>query len=179
MKRLLLIVFLSGLFVRMHAVNITVVRVTNEMTEVAAVSSMRFLPGQTIQFTMANGEKSEVSGVRMINFENNDVNRKVKEFIMSEEFDPQVICNFENNDFTAVEDVVASSSIRVYPNPTADMLIIDGAKAKQEIEMYSLNGTKVFSAQSQEGVNTIHVAELPNGVYMLRLGNETFKLIKE
>lgn len=153
MKRLLLIVFLSGLFVSMHAVNITVVRVTNEMTEVAAVSSMRFLPGQTIQFTMANGEKSEVSGVRMI--------------------------NFENNDFTAVEDVVASSSIRVYPNPTADMLIIDGAKAKQEIEMYSLNGTKVFSAQSQEGVNTIHVAELPNGVYMLRLGNETFKLIKE
>lgn len=28
---------------------------------------------------------------------------KVKEFIMSEEFDPQVICNFENNGFTVAD----------------------------------------------------------------------------
>jgi hypothetical protein len=59
------------------------------------------------------------------------------------------------------------------------MLIIDGAAAEQEIAIYSLNGSKVLSAQSQEGTNTIQVSELPNGVYLLLLSNETFKLIKE
>jgi hypothetical protein len=137
----------------MQAVNITVVRVTNEIKEVETVSSMRFLPGQTIQFTLTSGESTEVTGVRKI--------------------------SFENNDFTAVEDVLTPSTIRVYPNPTADMLIIDGVTAQQEIAIYSLNGAKVLSSQSQEGTNTLHVSDLPNGVYLLKLANETFKLIKE
>ena len=153
MKRLFVVLFLSGLFMHMQAVNITVVRVTNEIKEVESVSSMRFLPGQTIQITLANGESTEVTGVRKI--------------------------SFENNDFTAVEDVLTPSTIRVYPNPTADMLIIDGVTAKQEIAIYSLNGAKVLSSQSQEGTNTLHVSDLPNGVYLLKLANETFKLIKE
>lgn len=153
MKRLFVVLFLSGLFMHMQAVNITVVRVTNEIKEVETVSSMRFLSGQTVQFTLASGESTEVTGVRKI--------------------------SFENNDFTAVEDVVTPSTIRVYPNPTADMLIIDGVTAKQEIAIYSLNGAKVLSALSQEGTNTLHVSDLPNGVYLLKLANETFKLIKE
>jgi hypothetical protein len=153
MKRLFVVLFLSGLFMHMQAVNITVVRVTNEIKEVETVSSMRFLPGQTIQFTLASGESTEVTGVRKI--------------------------SFENNDFTAIEDVTTPSTIRVYPNPTADMLIIDGVTAQQEIAIYSLNGAKVLSSQSQEGTNTLHVSDLPNGVYLLKLANETFKLIKE
>ena len=153
MKRLFVVLFLCGLFMHMQAVNITVVRVTNEIKEVETVSSMRFLPGQTILFTLTSGESTEMTGVRKI--------------------------SFENNDFTAIEDVTTPSTIRVYPNPTADMLIIDGVTAKQEIAIYSLNGAKVLSTQSQEGTNTIQVSDLPNGVYLLRLSNETFKLIKE
>ena len=153
MKRLFVVLFLCGLFLNMQAVNITVVRVTNEIKEVETVTSMRFLPGQTILFTLTSGESTEMTGVRKI--------------------------SFENNDFTAIEDVTTPSTIRVYPNPTADMLIIDGVTAKQEIAIYSLNGAKVLSTQSQEGTNTIQVSELPNGVYLLRLSNETFKLIKE
>ena len=153
MKRLFVVLFLCGLFLNMQAVNITVVRVTNEIKEVETVTSMRFLPGQTILFTLTSGESTEMTGVRKI--------------------------SFENNDFTAVEDVLTPSAIRVYPNPTADMLIIDGVTAKQEIAIYSLNGAKVLSSQSQEGTNTLHVSDLPNGVYLLKLANETFKLIKE
>ena len=153
MKRVLIILFLSGLFLNMQAVNITVIRLTGEAKELQQVSAIQFLPCQTLKCKLSNGESTELTGVRKI--------------------------SFENNNFTAVEDVASPSSIRVYPNPTADMLIIDGADAKQEIEIYSINGTKVLSAQSQEGTNTIQVAELPNGVYLLRLADETFKLIKE
>ena len=153
MKRVLITLFLSGLFLNMQAVNITVIRLTGEAKELQQVSAIQFLPGQTLKCKLSNGESTELTGVRKI--------------------------SFENNNFTAVEDVASPSSIRVYPNPTADMLIIDGADAKQEIEIYSINGTKVLSAQSQEGTNTIQVTQLPNGVYLLRLADETFKLIKE
>lgn len=153
MKRVLIILFLSGLFLNMQAVNITVIRMTGETSKLQQVRTIQFLPGRSITCKLTNGESTELTGIRKI--------------------------SFENNDFTAVEDVVSPSSVRVYPNPTADMLIIDGADAKQEIEIYSINGTKVLSAQSQEGTNTIQVAQLPNGVYLLRLADETFKLIKE
>ena len=36
-----------------------------------------------------------------------------------------------------------------------------------------------LSALSQEGTNTIHVSDLPSGIYLLHLSGETFKLIKE
>lgn len=153
MKRVLIILFLSGLFLNMQAVNITVIRLTGEAKELQQVSAIQFLPGRSITCKLTNGESTELTGIRKI--------------------------SFENNDFTAIEDVVSPSSVRVYPNPAADMLIIDGVDAKQEIEIYSINGTKVLSAQSQEGTNTIQVAQLPNGVYLLRLADETFKLIKE
>ena len=153
MKRVLILLFLCGLFLNMQAVNITVIRLTGDAKEVQQVNAIQFLPGQTIKCQLSNGESTELTGVRKI--------------------------SFENNDFTAIEDVTTPSTIRVYPNPTADMLIIDGAAAEQEIAIYSLNGAKVLSTQSQEGTNTIQVSELPNGVYLLRLSNETFKLIKE
>ena len=153
MKRVLILLFLCGLFLNMQAVNITVIRLTGDAKEVQQVSAIQFLPGQTIKCQLSNGESTELTGVRKI--------------------------SFENNDFTAIEDVITPSTIHIYPNPTADMLIIDGVTAKQEIAIYSLNGSKVLSTQSQEGTNTIQVSELPNGVYLLRLSNETFKLIKE
>lgn len=153
MKRVLILLFLCGLFLNMQAVNITVIRLTGDAKEVQQVNAIQFLPGQTIKCQLSNGESTELTGVRKI--------------------------SFENNDFTAIEDVTTPSTIRVYPNPTADMLIIDGVTAKQEIAIYSLNGAKVLSALSQEGTNTLYVSELPNGVYLLKLTNETFKLIKE
>lgn len=153
MKRVLILLFLCGLFLNIQAVNITVIRLTGDAKEVQQVNAIQFLPGQTIQCQLSNGESTELTGVRKI--------------------------SFENNDFTAIEDVTTPSTIHIYPNPTADMLIIDGVTAKQEITIYSLNGSKVLSTQSQEGTNTIQVSELPNGVYLLRLSNETFKLIKE
>ena len=79
---------------------------------------------------------------------------------------------------TAVDNVVSQSSINVYPNPTADMLIVEGVTAKEAIHIYSLNGNQVLSVTPQEGVNTINVSGLPNGVYLLKYANESFKLIK-
>ena len=153
MKRLLMLLFLGGLFLNTQAVTITVVHFTGETKKVSPVGSIEFLPYQNIQIHLSNGTSTKLSGVRTI--------------------------TFKDNAFTAVEDVVVQPSISVYPNPTADMLIVEGVSSKEEIAIYSVNGTKVLSTQSQEGTNTINVSGLPNGVYFLKHSTETFKLIKE
>lgn len=152
MKRLLILVFLSGLYITTQAVNITVVRLTGKAEEVDKVDVVKFLPSNTIKLKLTNGKTKQLDQVRTITFDDID---------------------------TAVENVMSQSSISVYPNPTADMLIVEGVNAKEEIGIYSLNGTKVLSVLSQEGTNTINVSGLPDGVYLLKSANETFKLIKE
>ena len=120
--------------------------------EIEKLSVIKFLSGNTIQCKLTNGRTKQVDNVRTIIFDDID---------------------------TAVDNVISQSSINVYPNPTADMLIVEGVSSKEEIGIYSVNGTKVLSVQSQEGINTINVSGLPNGVYLLKYSSETFKLIKE
>ena len=152
MKRLIIILFLSGLYLSSQAVNITVIRMNGKTEEIEKLSVIKFLSGNTIQCKLTNGRTKQVDNVRTITFDDID---------------------------TAVDNVVSQSSINVYPNPTADMLIVEGVSSKEEIGIYSVNGTKVLSVQSQEGINTINVSGLPDGVYLLKSANETFKLIKE
>lgn len=152
MKRLIIVTFLSGLFLSSQAVNITVVRLTGKTEEVEKVDVVKFPSSNKIQLKLINGKTKDLDQVRTITFD--DIN-------------------------TAVENVISQSSISVYPNPTADMLIVEGVSSKEEIGIYSVNGTKVLSVQSQEGINTINVSGLPNGVYLLKYSSETFKLIKE
>ena len=152
MKRLLILVFLSGLYITTQAVNITVVRLTGKAEEVEKVDVVKFPSSNKIQLKLINGKTKDLDQVRTITFD--DIN-------------------------TAVENVISQSSISVYPNPTADMLIVEGVSSKEEIGIYSVNGTKVLSVQSQEGINTINVSGLLNGVYLLKYSSETFKLIKE
>jgi hypothetical protein len=121
--------------------------------EIEQLSVIKFLAGNTIQCKLTNGRANQVDNVRTI--------------------------TFDGLVGTAVDNVISESSISVYPNPTADMLIVEGVTAKETINIYSLNGNQVLSVMTQEGVNTINVSGLPNGVYLLKYANESFKLIKE
>ena len=153
MKRLIIVLFLSGLYLSSQAVNITVIRMNGTTEEIEQLSVIKFLAGNTIQCKLTDGRTNQVDNVRTI--------------------------TFDGLVGTAVDNVISESSISVYPNPTADMLIVEGVTAKETINIYSLNGNQVLSVMTQEGVNTINVSGLPNGVYLLKYANESFKLIKE
>ena len=153
MKRLIIVLFLSGLYLSSQAVNITVIRMNGTTEEIKQLSVIKFLSGNTIQCKLTNGRTNQVDNVRTI--------------------------TFDGLVGTAVDNVILESSISVYPNPTADMLIVEGVTAKETINIYSLNGNQVLSVMTQEGVNTINVSGLPNGIYLLKYANESFKLIKE
>lgn len=72
-----------------------------------------------------------------------------------------------------------SPAIRVFPNPTHDCLLIQGLEGTQTVRMYSLQGQPVLSAEAAEGEASLFVGTLPQGTYLLQVGAQVVKIIKE
>lgn len=76
------------------------------------------------------------------------------------------------------ENVHAATSCRVYPNPTQDMLIIENANSDKAY-IFDISG-RLLQTKSIEGDRTsINVTSLPLGEYLLFLGNQTVKFLKQ
>lgn len=151
MKRLLISLFLSCLFLSSQAVTIVVERLTGTVEKCEQVRSIVFSPNK-ITCTLYGNTTTTIDNVRTLTF--GDV-------------------------FTAIENTPSTSTIRVYPNPTASMLVIEGATGNGTMDVYSINGTLLLSEPIQEGVNTIQVSNLAKGLYILKLPNDTFKFTKQ
>jgi hypothetical protein len=78
-----------------------------------------------------------------------------------------------------VDDEVYNNSIRIFPNPTKDILFLEGNKNTVEISIYDLLGKKVISKMI---ANSINVRELTKGVYLIIISDRghrfSFKFIK-
>lgn len=75
--------------------------------------------------------------------------------------------------YTAVEDIV-KGSIVVYPNPTQDVLYIKGIEA-QTLRVYDLHGHALQTTQGTE----VSVSNLPIGTYLLQIGTQVVRFIKQ
>ena len=73
---------------------------------------------------------------------------------------------------TNVENV-DSNSILVYPNPTQDVLMIQGIEA-QALRVYDLQGRLLVQEEGTQ-VNVNHLAE---GTYLLQIGTQVVRFIK-
>lgn len=74
---------------------------------------------------------------------------------------------------TSIEDV-QPSNIVVYPNPTQDVLMIQGIEA-QALRVYDLQGRMLLQ---QEGTQ-IGVSQLSEGTYLLQIGTQVVRFIKK
>ena len=74
---------------------------------------------------------------------------------------------------TDVNDTLVNT-ILVYPNPTQDVLMIQGA-ASQTLRVYNLQGSLLLT---QWG-NQISVGNLPDGTYLLQIGTQVVRFIKK
>ena len=72
-----------------------------------------------------------------------------------------------------VNDTVVRTII-VYPNPTQDILMIQGAES-QMLRVYNLQGSLLLT---QWG-NQISVGNLPDGTYLLQIGTQVVRFIKK
>ena len=74
--------------------------------------------------------------------------------------------------------VPSSEQAQLYPNPATDFVTIAGAQPATTVNIYTLSGELVRSyATSREGYAELTVADLPEGTYIVLIGNDPRKLI--
>ena len=70
---------------------------------------------------------------------------------------------------------IIPSEIKIFPNPTSDYIVVEGVGNDVHFSVYDLSGKCVKS-----GIGTaIPVFELGNGTYILQVGMQIVKFIKE
>jgi len=84
----------------------------------------------------------------------------------------------EPQESTSIDNVQASTTCSVYPNPTQDMLIIDNANC-EKVYIFDLNGRLLQTTPIDGEHTSINVTGLPQGDYLLLLNNQTIKFIKQ
>jgi dTDP-4-dehydrorhamnose reductase len=76
---------------------------------------------------------------------------------------------------TKINDLTAE--ISVYPNPFAESIIVN-TTSEGKVTVYDLSGRVVLSATVQAGENKINTSTLNKGVYILKQGLNTVKIVK-
>ena len=72
--------------------------------------------------------------------------------------------------------IVGTESLYVvFPNPTQDVLHVQGATDETPLRIYTMEGKLVTSAEGQ----AIEVNSLANGTYLLQIGTQVARFIKE
>jgi len=88
-------------------------------------------------------------------------------------------CVVEHFNTTNVEEVDRVSTI-LYPNPASNKLIIESEKSiGKVVEIYNAQGSLIKLFTSDEAISEVNVSELPQGIYVVKLGGETFRIVKE
>ncbi len=84
--------------------------------------------------------------------------------------------HIELNNGTGIS-TVTTDNIAVYPNPFTDHIVIK-ALNDDNVAIYDLSGKAVMVKPIQTGENIINTSALSNGVYILKCGTNSLKIVK-
>lgn len=73
---------------------------------------------------------------------------------------------------------LAKNQIRIYPNPTQDQIILDGLNKGENVRIFSLTGAVLKTVTADEQTK-IDVSSFAKGTYLLQIGTNVVKFIKE
>lgn len=74
----------------------------------------------------------------------------------------------------AIGNIQAEGTLSFYPNPSTNILHIQGLEGTVNAEMYDLSGQRILL---QPTSGTLDVSQLPAGSYVLRIDNQVFKVL--
>ena len=82
---------------------------------------------------------------------------------------------------TGIEDIDRSTDFAVYPNPSADMvtLQVPDNLMNQELNVYSIDGKRVWREAQLNRHTVVNVSQFPAGVYIFQIGMNRKKIIVE
>ncbi len=110
---------------------------------------------------------------------------QLKDWLDPINFGVMVLDNYPALDLGTSENILADQ-IKVYPNASKDIFIIDLQSAKSDLkyELFSSNGSLIIKGNFYNKINKIDLSGKPNGVYLLKLINgkevvNPLKLLKQ
>ncbi len=68
--------------------------------------------------------------------------------------------------------------INLYPNPVKDRLVIS-VKENYRLNIFSTIGQLIFNRTLNSGINEVDVSTLQKGIYIVKIGNTSIRLLKE
>ena len=72
------------------------------------------------------------------------------------------------------EKTLPADKVRIQPNPANSLLLVTGmSDGKNEMQVYDLYGRLLFTKQNNSSSGVIDVSSLAEGIYNLRIRNET------
>jgi len=81
---------------------------------------------------------------------------------------------------TSISDLEKINTLKIYPNPVTNVLHITHDWQQGDIiELFDMNGRRVFSGRGSGDVFTIEMSAFQPGNYILRIGNQTAKIVKQ
>ncbi len=86
------------------------------------------------------------------------------------------------SDFVNIEDYAAENNILVYPNPATDYVdvrVLDIPTDNPSIHVYNIMGGLIKQQAITDKVTRIDLSNLATGIYILKVGNRTFKVAKQ
>lgn len=81
------------------------------------------------------------------------------------------------NNALANESFVATESIKVFPNPATDYLIVSGVNDNAVVSIYSLTGQKVLEQKLEQQIR-LNI-DLPKGMYFVKVQNNEKEILKK
>ena len=66
--------------------------------------------------------------------------------------------------------------LRAFPNPCQDLLHVEGFACGTELQIYNLHGQVLLR---QQGESSLDLSGLGAGIYLLRAGDQSIRIIKQ
>ena len=90
----------------------------------------------------------------------------------------------ENGDYQLIIGLTGTSissikkEINLYPNPFDDYIVLE-TTTENHLVICDLSGRTVLNQTANMGTNRINTSALPQGIYVLKSGNEVIKIVKQ
>ena len=79
---------------------------------------------------------------------------------------------------TGLKMLQKEASVWIFPNPVQTNLTVSGVDKDAKIKLFNLSGVLLQNFQAQENSTDIDVSSLPQGLYLLQVGEQMLKFIK-
>lgn len=169
MKKIFLSIFLSALALCMQAELVVRVVPMRQAELVSLASKVGCMVVQGEQMVVYGTDGAVISRVKIdskLRVEINEGNGNI---------------NVDDDHVITSIQTAEGRKLRVYPNPTTDILYLDGCEAGENVLLYSIGGQLVeqSAARAADGVAQFSMGALPAGEYVLVMKSGMLKVMKQ